>query len=584
MGFSFATTLTSPYDKRASTVNELHHFLSKAFLHLKIEEAALSVTENSAHYDDKAQNLEGVARLLWGAVPISNEYPEFVLALSQAVAKGVDPYHSAYWGGVSDYNQRCVEMSAIAVAVIDAKTSFFDSMTNEQKKNLTAWLQSSTNIHIPNNNWHFFRILILMALHLVGEEINKDVLHNDLNEINEMYLGHGWYRDGRSGCTDYYNPYAFHFYGLIFSRWVLNSADDFSLHLVPIAKQFVARAAEFAVTFSLWNDEEGAQIGYGRSMSYRFAGAGLWPQLCDYPEIIEAVGLSINQLKTLWVNSLTWWGKKSIIQNDTYSVGYAYPNLIVSEIYNSPCSPLLALKGYFAVQLPQEHVFWQTERDSDMTIPSVAVVHETKQIVQRNHNGSILLTGAPSAAELRNSHDKYLKFSYSSSHGFCVEALQWIDIGFLGDNVFACYHQETKSWKFRKKIISSEIDNDRLITIWSPFDGCEIRTVQQFIHFEEIRTHYIQCNQTIPFIISGYAVDKWTPCIGHKEPKENNLIVGKTVSSQLKLIQGHGFYEVMPCAPNTNTLFSQTSVPIIYGDLPKGYSILETKVISNKNM
>ena len=41
-------------------------------------------------------------------------------------------------------------------------------------------------------------------------------LGNNLQRIEEFYLEAGWYSDGIGG-SDYYVPYAFHFYGLIYA-------------------------------------------------------------------------------------------------------------------------------------------------------------------------------------------------------------------------------------------------------------------------------------------------------------------------------------------------------------------------------
>lgn len=570
------------YQNRLETVNVLATFIRKQVTEIRSEEAALSACYTRAHFDEKAQNLEGIARLLWGAVPLVNDVPDLLSAIKEAVCHGVDPLHSAYWGEVSNYNQRCVEMSAIALAMVDAEAVFFDTMDATQQQHLINWLQGATYIQIPNNNWHFFRVLILMALRHVGAPFDAQVLMDDLQEIDSMYLGDGWYRDGHSGCTDYYNPYAFHYYGLLFARWVNTVTDESSSELNHYAQLFIQRAALFAKSFALWVGADGAPISYGRSMSYRFAGAGIWSELACYPSALSTVGLSISDMKTLWTTTLQWWSQQPILSDGMLSVGFGYPNLIASEFYNSPMSPLLALKGFAAIRLLANHPFWQaTENQINQQSTSMAL-EKNKQLVARYNGISILLSGASSAAELRHSHDKYLKFAYSSAHGFGVEALRWIAQGFIGDNVMACQYPDTEDWFFRNQLITSELRGQQLITVWQPFAGCVVESVQWFEQGEEYRRHNIKTEHAFNFILSGHAVDTWVKCIGELEALPEARLYGTKLVSELQLLGGKGRYAVMPCAPNTNLLFAQAAVPVIYGHVPQGHSELLTKVITKK--
>ncbi|KXF81540.1 DUF2264 domain-containing protein [Enterovibrio coralii] len=576
----FASEAT--FTHRDETVSVLAALIGQHMKAFLPESASLSDVPTRAHFDDKAQNLEGVARLLWAAVPLASEQPDILVSLRNAVENGVNPSHPAYWGEVTDYNQRCVEMSAIALAIVDQEALFFRAMPEEAQANTVRWLQAASYIQIPNNNWHFFRVLILMALRHIGVDFDAEVLKNDLKEIDDMYLAEGWYRDGRSGCTDYYNPFAFHYYGLVFARWVNGVVDRHTSVLSEFAQLFIHRAALFAKCFSLWVGSNGASVAYGRSMTYRFASAGVWSELACYSEALKNVGMSVADMKTLWVNHIRWWSQQPIISDGLLSVGYRYPNLIMSEIYNSPMSPLLALKGFAAVRLSATHPFWQEKENKMLENDGMQLLEKNRQIITRHRGTSFLLSGAPSAAELRNSHDKYLKFAYSSAHGFSVEAVRWIEQGFIGDNVMACKHPVTGEWKFRTALIKSELVENTLVTSWSPFDGCDVTTKQWMEGGKEWRLHQVEAETAFDFIMSGYAVDKWVKCIGARESRPSARISGSEIVSEMQLHEGQGGYDVMPCAPNTNLSFAQAAVPIIYGSVPQGSSRWLVSIISEK--
>lgn len=46
------------------------------------------------------------------------------------------------------------------------------------------------------------------------------------------------------------------------------------------------------------------------------------------------------------------------------SIGYTYPQMFMSEDYNSPQSPYWALKAFLILALPESHPFWQAKEES----------------------------------------------------------------------------------------------------------------------------------------------------------------------------------------------------------------------------
>ena len=53
-------------------------------------------------------------------------------------------------------------------------------------------------------------------------------------------------------------------------------------------------------------------------------------------------------------------------------VGYAYPNLIMSEPYNSAQSPYWALKAFLPLMLPEDHPFWASDEAVCPSRPAVS--------------------------------------------------------------------------------------------------------------------------------------------------------------------------------------------------------------------
>lgn len=86
----------------------------------------------------------------------------------------------------------------------------------------------------------------------------------ELRFIDTMYVGKGWYIDGKSSQKDYYVPFAFHYYGLIFAKLMKDDFPEWS-------EKFIYRAKEFTKDYIYYFDSDGEALPYGRSLIYRFA-------------------------------------------------------------------------------------------------------------------------------------------------------------------------------------------------------------------------------------------------------------------------------------------------------------------------
>jgi hypothetical protein len=78
--------------------------------YLDSQGAAMDFDEGGAIFDMKASGLEGVARLLWGIVPLvkgGGQFDHWPL-FHKAIAQGTNPNHPNYWGIMDGINQTSV--------------------------------------------------------------------------------------------------------------------------------------------------------------------------------------------------------------------------------------------------------------------------------------------------------------------------------------------------------------------------------------------------------------------------------------------------------------------------------------------
>jgi hypothetical protein len=130
-------------------------------------------------------------------------------------------------------------------------------------------------------------------------------------------------------------------------------------------------------------------------------------------------------VKGLLLRHFRWWSKKHNMFNvdGTLTIGFAYPNMYMSEDYNSPQSPYWALKSFLSLGLPDHHPFWTAQ---EKPLPradelSVVSVRPPMHIVCSTKNHHFLLSmGQFCPWPLKATEAKYGKFAYSSHFGFSV--------------------------------------------------------------------------------------------------------------------------------------------------------------------
>lgn len=176
--------------------------------------------KHSAWYENASADMEAFARPLWGLVPFwagGGSDSRFEKLYIDGLIDGADRNSKGFWGDCHDRDQRFVEMASIAYGLIFAPDKIWEPLSDSEKDRLEKWLVSINDKEVCDSNWIFFRILVNTAMKKIGRAYSAEVMEKDFARIDEFYLGGGWYKDGIHGQTDYYIPFAFHFYGLVYA-------------------------------------------------------------------------------------------------------------------------------------------------------------------------------------------------------------------------------------------------------------------------------------------------------------------------------------------------------------------------------
>ena len=464
--------------------------------------ARVSLEESGAHFPMAGAHFEGFGRALWGIVPYvvgGGDFKHWDLFIKGFI-NGTDPNHEEYWGEVVDCDQKMVELAAVGYALVYVPEHVWEPLPEENKKNLADYLLKARKREFRRCNWKFFRVLIDLGLDSVGISYDRKLTENHLEELDEMYIGDGWYGDGDKASIDYYNPFALHLYGLIY--YLVRKDTD-----PERSQRFKDRALHFAKQYLHWFADDGASIPYGRSMTYRYAVISFWGILPLITQSDEVPVIPWGVLKGVYLRNLRWWSRQPVsrFRTNTLSVGFAYPNQFMCEAYNSPQSPYWAFKAYIALMVPENHPFWAAKEeplvleDAALKVPGMLVSHTPGNTVA-------LISGPYKTFNLRYQAEKYNKFAYSTRYGFCVENNprgfkfgtldNMIGFSFSGNDFYV--RQTNKAWIFDGGLYSE----------WSPITGIHVKTWIIQKGNSHIRVHHIEnkTSQTVDSIEGGFAV------------------------------------------------------------------------------
>lgn len=526
--------------------------------------ARLHLGDTGAAYGNDIAEMEAFARPLWAIVPMLAGGCELVKPLWEAwkvgIENGTDPEHPEYWGKIGSFDQRQVEMAVFGYGMAIAPQEFFFSLSEKAQKNLYAWLNQINETELYHNNWTYFRVLVNIGFMTCDLPYNQERLKADFDTLEMHYEDDGWYYD-LPGQLDYYTPWAFHYYGLIYAKVMAERAPKRSASLLKRAKQI-------APDIACWFDASGEALPYGRSLTYRFAQSAFFSMLAMADG--ENKALSYGQMKHLLLGNMRKWFAKPIFTRDgVLTIGYGYPNLLMAEGYNAPGSPYWALKAFACLALKADHPFWN-EPEKLYPAPAVSVQKHMRMLLTRSEEGDhVIAYPAGNCCEAHAHCDaKYEKFAYSTVFGFSVPKTQRHLGGGAFDSMLALSEDEV-FWHTRYQAKEYELREDRLISVWRPFTGVKVRT--QIIPGGNwhLRIHEIETNRWLYAAEGGFAIANGEG-INTARNAEKAVACAPWGVSGICAVKGYKASEIIKPEPNTNLMVPRTMIPTLKVQLSPG--------------
>ncbi|MDO5417694.1 MAG: DUF2264 domain-containing protein [Lachnospiraceae bacterium] len=538
--------------------------------------ARLKVGNTGAHYGEQPSQMEGFARIIWGLGPLwagdnrslpeelQREAGDWLAWCLEGIIHGTDPEHEEYWGRLVDFDQMMVEMAALVTAVSLSPDKLWEPLSASEKENLYNWLNQINQKKVHPNNWRFFRILVNMTFRLLNLPYSEECLKADFDVIEGCYTGEGWYYDGNPYQMDYYIPFAMEFYGLIYA----NRMEKLEPERCAVLKK---RAAQFSEDFVYWFGNDGNELPYGRSLTYRFAHSAFFSAMGFAG--VEGVGYGV--MKHLVLKNLENWVRRPIFDNaGVLTIGYGYPNLFMSERYNAPGSPYWSFKCFLMLAMDESHPFWQAE-EKEFDFSAKKFLEKPHMLVSHTHNQHVLVypSGQKSHNNMGATPEKYGKFVYSNQFAFSVSRGYELGTGAF-DNTLAAAIAGTGRYQMRDTFHRFAVTKDCVTTAYPLMPGVEVVSRIVPCGVWHVRIHQIDTCHPIDLADGGFALrvenKKYTDDVIRRTGDSIALELPWGISKAVNLTEDAAEGTIIDAFPNTNLLYNLTSIPALCRTLEPG--------------
>ncbi len=552
---------TNPLKTRGDVQKAVRDILEPLKEHFSPKKAFLSLGHTSAAYSDETAMIEAFSRPLWALAPLFTDGgdDDWAKIYREGFIAGTDPESDEYWGPVSDYDQKLVEMAAMGLGLILAPDKLWDPLTDREKDNLYTWLNYVNTKKAWECNWRLFAVMVNLGFKRVGRPYNEAVVKAAFDTVETFYLGDGWYADGVNAHCDYYVPFAIYFYSLIYAK-VMEKED------APLSDKIKERAKKFAEDFIYFFSPDGSAVPFGRSMTYRFAQCAFWSAYA----YADVDGFSEGVVKGIILRNLRSWFERPIFsEGGLLTIGHGYPNLIMTEGYNAPGSPYWALKSFLILALPENHPFWTCEEEPLPELDKIHPMPKAHMIACRENNHAVLFN---SGYPYENCHThcgaKYEKFAYSNIHGFSTPKS---DVGIARgayDSALA-FTENDNFYRTKLKCDEYEIFDDYIYTTSSPWRDVKVRTWLIAGLPWSVRIHKISTCRDITVQDGGFSFDR-SKATDYKRDESSAYAVCDGLVTGVCDLLGNAKPDIVGTESNTNLLFSRAGIPTLVSNLQNG--------------
>lgn len=311
---------------------------------------------------------EAVGRLICGMGPWlvsesgnaweAKEKERYAVLCREAIRNQVTPSARDYTDFphlCHDYSQIVVDTAFLMEGIFRGKAALLDAMEDEIRNCLLAVLHSARAITPYRSNWYLFSAFVEAGIYLLTGEFDKYRVEMIFDQLDQWYIGDGFYTDGSRFAMDYYNSYVIHpmlcDLAMIF--------DGVWLHRVKPAL-YLERLSRYAAIQERQIAPDGTFIAIGRSIAYR-CGAFHALALAAYRHLLPE-GLPPSQVRcALSAVIARTLDPDSFDANGFLKIGLCGTQPSLGEGYISTGSLYLCSTAFLPLGLSPDDPFWTGE-------------------------------------------------------------------------------------------------------------------------------------------------------------------------------------------------------------------------------
>lgn len=334
----------------------------------------------------------------------------------KALLLGTNHQSPESWGNSANFHQHSVEMGLMVLGLEISRAWLWEKLSETEKCQVLDWFESDVGNGHHWNNHMFFGIFILEFLIREGRgfESYRLVIDRWFEELEGMYHGDGWFMDGMNQAYDYYNGYAWHYYGLWWIRLYGESNPERCDRWRAFAKRFLKDYPRF---FSA----SGEHPAFGRSITYRFNATAPF----GVAQLLNTSSIDPGLARVICERNIDFFMNKPIFQDQgCLSLGWHDPFPEMVESYSCGGSVYWAAKAFAPLLLNLDDPFWGEAKDR----PPTAKENQSKSfpvpgLVVRSDEGAVEIINAGSQIASTNTRFgpyKWGKLSYRTGIGFLI--------------------------------------------------------------------------------------------------------------------------------------------------------------------
>ena len=268
----------------------------------------------------------------------------------------VDPDSPDYLAWTTS-KQPLVDAAYIAQSFIRAPKTLWEPLDELTKERYIFEFKRLRRVQPPYNNWWLFRGTVEAFLGMIGEDTDGLALEAVCRQMNDWYVGDGYYADGPLFALDYYNSYVIH--PMFLEMVETLEAKRYSL---PIKSDLILRRMQ------RYNDHlerliapDGTYPAMGRSVTYRLAAfqplaMSVWrsdlPKQMSYGQIRAA-------LTSVMKNMYSF---ENIFNKEGFlTLGFAGKAENLADYYTNTGSLYMTSLSFMPLGLPETHEFWTSQ-------------------------------------------------------------------------------------------------------------------------------------------------------------------------------------------------------------------------------